>query len=323
MMRPGGVGLRARLIALLLATLIPLVGLGGYWILSEFREERARIRHEVQETAELVAAQVGHSMAGVQERLAVLARLPAVRAGNRQEVERLFQNLLADAPHLQNLGLVAPDGTIMVSAVPLPPGRPVSLGDREWLQRVVRWGEPAVGGFQVGRITGNPNVILAHPVLDGEGRLTAVLFAAFDLVYASRAVTWAYPGVPLLWAVVDEQGLVLLHSRPETTSGIPLGPLPGMLRGETIVSGTRWHCVVAMPADMAAARVRETFLRIGLPAGLILLISAAVGLWIAYSTWRPIRDLTSAVRRVGTGESTVQIPVQAGGEVGELATTLA
>jgi GAF domain-containing protein/ActR/RegA family two-component response regulator len=279
--------------------------------------------HEVQETAERVAAQVGHSVAGVHERLAVLARLPAVRAGNRQEIERLFQKLLADAPHLENLGLVAPDGTIMVSAVPLPPGRPVSLGDREWLQRVVRWGEPAVGGFQVGRITGNPDAILAHPVLDEQGRLTAVIYAALDLVYASRAVTGAYPGVPLLWAIVDEQGLVLLHSRPETTSGIPLGPLPGMLRGETVVPGTRWHSVVGMPQDLVTARVRATFLRIGLPTGLILLISAAVGLWIAYSTWRPIRDLTSAVRRVGTGESTVQIPVRAGGELGELATTLA
>ena len=323
MMRPGGVGLRARLTALLLATLIPLVGLGGYWILSDFREERARMGHEVQETAGLVAAQVGHSVAGVQERLTVLARLPAVRAGNRQEIEGLFQNLLADAPHLENLGLVAPDGTIVVSAVPLPPGRPVSLGDREWLQRVVRWGEPAVGGFQVGRITGNPNVILAHPVLDEQGRLTAVIYAALDLVYASRAVTWAYPGVPLLWAVVDEQGLVLLHSRPETTSGKPLGPLPGMLRGETIVPGTRWHSVVGMPQDLVTARVRETFLRFALPAGLIFLISAGVGLWIAYNTWRPIRDLTSAVRRVGTGESTVQIPVQAGGELGALAAAFA
>jgi HAMP domain-containing protein len=166
-------------------------------------------------------------------------------------------------------------------------------------------------------------VILAYPVLDEQGRLTAVIYAALDLVVASRAVTGAYPGVPLVWAVVDEQGLVLLHSRPETASGIPLGPLPGMLRGETIVSGTKWHSVVGMPQDLVTARVRETFLRIGLPAGLILLISAAVGFWIAYRTWRPIRDLTSAVRRVGTGESTVQIPVQAGGEVGELAATFA
>jgi GAF domain-containing protein/ActR/RegA family two-component response regulator len=166
-------------------------------------------------------------------------------------------------------------------------------------------------------------VILAHPVLDGEGRLTAVLFAALNLVYASRAVTWAHPGVPLLWAVVDEQGLVLLHSRPETASGIPLGPLPGMFRGETIVPGTRWRCVAVMPADMAAARVRETFFRIGLPAGLIFFISAAVGLWIAYSTWRPIRDLTAAVPRVGAGDPTVQVPVQASGEVGELAATFA
>jgi|GEM_PF-1488446 len=97
MIRPGGMGLRARLIALLLATLIPLVGLGGYWILSEFREERARMGHEVQETAERVAAQVGHSVAGVQERLAVLARLPAV------QIESNLPPLYADPVRLKQI----------------------------------------------------------------------------------------------------------------------------------------------------------------------------------------------------------------------------
>jgi hypothetical protein len=95
MIRPGGVGLRARLVALLFATLIPLVWLGGYWILVEFREERARIRHEVQETAERVAAQVGHRVAGVQERLAILARLPAV------QIESNLPPLYADPVRLK------------------------------------------------------------------------------------------------------------------------------------------------------------------------------------------------------------------------------
>lgn len=120
----------------------------------------------MQHTAEIIGSQVAQSVEAVEERLADLARLPPVRAGNRQEIERLFQKLLEDAPHIQKLGLVAPDETIMLSCAP-PPGRWVSLADREWLQRVVRWGEPAVGGFQVGPITGNPTVILAHPTLDG------------------------------------------------------------------------------------------------------------------------------------------------------------
>jgi signal transduction histidine kinase/ActR/RegA family two-component response regulator/HAMP domain-containing protein len=273
--------------------------------------------------AELIASQAGLNIAAVQERLAILGRLAPVRAGNRQETERLFRDLLPHAPHLQNLGLVSPDGTIIASAVPPPPGSPLSLWDRDWLQRVVRWGDPVVGGFQVGRITGNPNVILAHPVLDDEGRVRSVVYAALDLVYANRAVTWAYPGVSLLWVIVGEQGLVLLDSRPESKSGKPLGLLPGMFRGETVVPGTRWHSIVEMPENLVTAHVRENFLHFGLPASLILFVAAGIGLWIAYNTWRPLRDLTAAVRRVGGGESAVQIPVQVGGEVGELATTFA
>jgi GAF domain-containing protein/DNA-binding NarL/FixJ family response regulator len=315
--------LRTHLATLLMATLVPLTGLTAFWVLRAVREERAQLQQEVQGTAELIASQAAQSVAGAQERLAVLARLPAVRAGNRQELDKLFRNILADAPHLQNLGLVAPDGEVVASGVPLPPGRPVSLGDREWLQRVVRWAEPATGGFQVGRITGNPDVILAHPVLDEQERLTAVLFVALDLVHVSRTVGWAYPDVPLLWAIVDEQGLVLLQSGPETMSGKPLALLPGMLRGETVVPGTRWHSVVLMPEGMATARVRQAFLHTGLPAALIILVAAGVGFWMARSTWRPLRALTVAVRRVGTGDPTVRIPVETGGEIGELATAFA
>ncbi len=311
--------LRVCFAVLLGAAFVPLIALTVLWVLWESEEERSRQQQEVQHVAMLVASQVGESVAGVQERLAVLARLPAVRAGNREEAETLFRELLPSAPHLQNIGLVAPDGTVLASGVPLPSGRPVSLRDREWLQRILRWGEAAVGGFQMGRITGNPTVILAHPVLDGQDRLAAVLFAALDLAYASQAVTWVYPGIPLLWAVVDEQGLVLLHSQPEVARGKPLGPLPGMIRGETIVPGTRWHSVVGMPEELATARVRQAFLRTGLPAGLVLFLAAVVGFWIAYNTWRPLQALADAVRRSGRGEAGVSIPVEGAGEVAQVA----
>jgi hypothetical protein len=60
--------------------------------------------------AELIASQAAQSVAAVQERLAVLARLPEIRAGNRQEVERLFQNLLPDAPPFKTSASSPPTG---------------------------------------------------------------------------------------------------------------------------------------------------------------------------------------------------------------------
>ena len=46
---------------------------------------------------------------------------------------------------------------------------------------------------------------------------------------------------------------------------------------------------MGIPDAVIAARVRHALLVIGLPAGLILLASAAFGFGVARSTWRPLQ----------------------------------
>ncbi|MBI4737348.1 MAG: GAF domain-containing protein, partial [candidate division NC10 bacterium] len=346
--KSGGWGLRARLIALLVATLLPLAGLGVYWILREVREERLRVQHEAKMEAEGIADLAARRVAAVREMLATLARLPAVRAGDlsaarlspgdgrqvsaqagREEAGRLFRDLLAHSPDLENMGLINPDGTVVVSAVVVPPAQRVTVQDRDWFQQALRSGRPAVGGFQIGRITGTPNVILAHPILDDVGQVTAVITAVLRLAAVSQEVTGGHlpdhlrdhlghaPSVT--WAVVDGQGLTLLHSNVRAAFGTPWTFPPGMLRAEAVVPGTPWRAVAAIPEAVVTARVRQLLLLIGLPASLIFLLAATIGLWIARNTWRPLQRLAGAVRRIGAGEPGVRVPVEGGGEVGEVA----
>lgn len=304
-MRPGGVGLRGRLIALLLATLIPLVGMGIYWIVMEVRREQVRVDKDAQGIAALVSAEAERLVSGAQGMLAVLARLPAVQKPDRGEAARLFRDVLANSTHLENIGLVGADGVVLASADPVPGGAEVHLEDREWFRRTIQSGQPAVGGFQGSRVVGKPVAVLSHPVLDSSGRVTGVVTAALRLVAASQEVAPARIKAPIVWAVVDEQGVVLLHSEPWGTIGRPLGPLAGMRRAEAVTQGAPWRAVVGVPEATLAAALRQVLPVVGLPALLILLGAGGVALWLAREIWRPLEALTVTVRRIGAGDREV------------------
>jgi signal transduction histidine kinase len=322
-------GIRTRSILLLLATLLPLAGLGVLWALTAIQEERSRLEHEAQELAALVATQVEARTAVVHEMLSVLEQLPAVRDLDGRQADRLFQTLMANSPHLESIFLADAAGAAVTGAKPLTPKRTNSYADRDWFQVTLRTGQPAVSGFEASPLSGE-SVVVAHPVRGRDGRIRGVVSAALRLAPVSQVLVLdqaelSFIQVPVTWAVVDERGLILLHSDPSVTGGAHLGPLPGMLRVEAPVSDTGWRAILGLPEALATARARRPLLTIGLPAALILIGSAGVGFWIARSTWRPLQSLGVAVRRIAAGETPTGqgehagLPVGAGGEVGEVA----
>ena len=124
---PHGWSLRARSIALLLATLIPLAGLGAYWLAWEAWSVRAQMERRALVTAALVAADSGRLVVAAAKALAVLAVLPEVQAGNRIEMEHLFGHILTNSSHLENILAVTPEGHLLASAVPIRAGAQTSF----------------------------------------------------------------------------------------------------------------------------------------------------------------------------------------------------
>jgi len=320
---PGrGWTLRARLAALLLATLIPLSGVGISWIAYQVRYERERAESHLRAVAESVANHAGYRVTATHEMLAVLARLPAIQAQDRRETERLLLDLLAVSPHLENLAAFTPDGESFATAVPLAAPSRISVRDRAWFQAVLQTREPVTSGFLVGRITGKPIALLAHPVLDARGRVVGVVGAGFRLA-TLRQETAGLPSSPeVMRAIVDGEGLVLAHRDSDEAIGQPLEDRRGMIRAETSLPRTPWRVVVEMPESAVNARVQAELIELGVPALLILLVVTGIGFGIAQRTWRPLQRLAGAVRRIGLGEEQIQIPVEGGGEVAEVAEAL-
>ncbi|HEX7027454.1 MAG TPA: cache domain-containing protein, partial [Gammaproteobacteria bacterium] len=202
--------LRIRLLLLLLLVIVPACGLMLYsaWELHE--KETRNIQNVALRQARRVLLGQQEFFAGARQLLPTLAELPAVRSpGDGRACGRFFAQLLARHPQYANIGLIGPDGLTRCSGLPLD--KTVQLNDRRYFREALETRDFVVGDYQIGRITGRSSVNFGYPVLNSQGDVEGVVFAALDLAWLSRHLT----SIPLpedtAVTILDETGKVLAH----------------------------------------------------------------------------------------------------------------
>src|SRR5258708_14681898 len=155
--------LRIRLLLLVLLGVLPALGLTPYVSWEHERQARAAVQHDALRLAELAAADHQRLIEGARQLLAALPRLPDVRQAS-PACPRLFPDLLNQYRSFANLGVADPTGHVVCSGVPL--AGPASAADRVYFHRALTTRAFAVGGYQVGRITGRAAVNFGHPIPD-------------------------------------------------------------------------------------------------------------------------------------------------------------
>lgn len=218
--------LRARLLLLVLLTVTPALGLKLYTGAAQRRLVAERVETHALHLARLVSASQARLVEGARQLLVTLSHLPEVRDRKGDECNTLLADLVAQYPLYLNLGVIALDGQVICSGVPLP--GPTNLADRTYFQRALQTRDFAIGDYQIGRITGKPSVNFGYPVLSESGQVQAVVFAAMDLEWFNQLPLEVQlpPGASL--TVLDGNGLILArYPDPEQWIGksVPEAPL--------------------------------------------------------------------------------------------------
>jgi signal transduction histidine kinase len=212
------VGLRLRLLALVLLALGPALGLAVHTYLVQRDEERARVRENAVRIVRVSALAQARLVEGTRQLLQVLATIPAVREFDRPGCSAFLAALLPGYPAYANLGVAAPDGMLVCSAVP-PPGR-TNVASRIYFRRAVETRRFAVGGYQVGWVTGEPTLNAARPLLDEQGSIRGVLFAAMRQRWLNDAARDARLPEGTTLTVADASGVILArYPHPERYVG--------------------------------------------------------------------------------------------------------
>jgi steroid delta-isomerase-like uncharacterized protein len=203
--------LRVRFLLLVLVALLPALGL----LIVTANEQRDQAvesgENNARQLASLAAADQQRLIESTRQLLVVLARLPEVSSGD-PACDGLLADLLGQFPIYANLGVIAPDGTLVCSAVP-PPG-PLNLSERTYFRRAVETGQFAVGEYQIGLVTEKPVLNCGYPILDGKGNLLGVVYASINLAALGQFAAEAELDKGAILTVFDRNGTVLVR-RPD------------------------------------------------------------------------------------------------------------
>ncbi len=210
MKRPLTLGLRGRLLLLLLTAFALLFG-AIFWQSLEDRDDRLRhaaddlLRH-----TQLIAARQQHIAAQADAILATLMGLPELQPGaSATTCARVLAAHLGKESEFIQIGKVLPNGAVVCAAVPAK--GPVDFSDRNWFQRALMTQEMTVGDVVIGRILGKPLITFAKAMHDETGRVTGVLYLSLDLAWLQRELAKAALPEGARLTVVDAKGTVAVR----------------------------------------------------------------------------------------------------------------
>ncbi|WP_131829728.1 PDC sensor domain-containing protein, partial [Teichococcus deserti] len=216
-------GVRGRMLLLLLAASVPVVGIAGANAVLSYEAELAAGRRTAKILGDVAAARHGAAIDLLQDTLNGLARDPRVLAAGAgcdalvSAIASLYRGRFG------NIWVAEPDGSPRCSALPAPADR--SFGRDPVFQASLTEGSFTLSPFRQGRASDLPVVTATLPIrVDGEMR--GVVAASLLLNYFIQAETRGDTrNAQRIW-LVDRDATAL----PLTTAAVAELPDPGVLQ---------------------------------------------------------------------------------------------
>ena len=344
-MRRTSFGLRARLLVLVLAAVIPAFGVIGYTAISQRQQAALTAERDAMNFVRLAAREQSRLIGDTRQTLVRLSGLPVL--SNLQNIAAC-NSALAEAhaayPYYTNIGIATLDGNLICNSRPIT--RTINIADRSYFRRTLQSRHFSIGDYQIGRITGEPAINFGYPLLDSEGNFKAVIYAALNLGWLHQLIAGIElpPGSTLL--VVDSRGTVLTrhpHGDKWIGKSAKEAPLVKLLlsenEGAVNVTGLdgvlRLYAFAPLLADEVATNV---YVAVGIPhdvafaaanadvrRNLLLLLAVwmitIIAAWVGGDVFvlRHINALTDAARRFAKGDLSARAGVAHGtGELRQL-----
>lgn len=329
-------GIRARLILLALILVVPLMA------------DRVRVLEntraiQVEQAASELSALAKHTaesqreiVSTVQAVLKSAAYIYAAASQQNRGCAIMRASLRVDLPWIRSLSVLGPEGKIQCSTTPSIVG--LDLSDREYFKHALEFHEFILSDYIFSRAANLPTIMAGYPVSAIDGGPEAVIIAAIDLKWMSQLMSDRINRAGVSVFLVDSAG-VILAARPEHQNmiGQPLKDTSlleavahreinldresGSIAFESAdgerkavsfsrLAGTKARLIVSIDESQMLGDIdrdiRTAYIQLGL-VGLLALLGA----WIAGERLiiRPVRLLTDAANRFGSGDLSVRASI--------------
>ena len=334
--------LRSQLVLLVVTGLVPLFGLAILGAVLTADDAVDRATENLRLSASLLATNQAQIADSAQQMLITIANTPAAVYADTATCQRYFKALTTQVPFYANLGIIGTDGRVRCDAKSPQPGG--FAGDRAYFLQALSRKAFVSGGFALSRLSGAPLITFALPVLDENGGVTAVAFAAILVSELAKSVPESRLPSGGRAVVTDQNGLLLVANPSNSaevgkplrsaalqrafetrTAGITKGPDASNIEQIYAFSPTgnqpenSFFVAVSASVDEIIAPSRKRLLLVFLALTLVALL----GSWIAWVSGGrmialPASRILKATRQMQDGRLDVRIPLHETGKSSEL-----
>ena len=211
--------LRGRLLFLICLATLPAILFTFVAADTERAAALVRTERDALHLAGLASREHAHQIRGARELLAWLGAKVSLDGVQSPFVADpgFLQALLSGHPQLANIGLLSPDGRVLVSAHPLANYR--SWRDNPAYRAALNSHDVAVGTYLISPIFERPTLNHAYAVRDAGGAVIAVLFNGLDLDWLSRMARQSELPEAFSLLIADREGRVLATAGLDSTPG--------------------------------------------------------------------------------------------------------
>ena len=337
-MVPKSLGIRAQLLGLVAAAVLPFLVLIGAGLWNQSRTEQAEALNRALGDARVLAAQVDDHLGNLENLMVGLGHAVSTNPADAAANDALLHDLKAELPdYIADITVALPDGENIGSAS----GQRYRVGALPFFGRVVAGDLVAVGDPLRSRVSGRWVFPVAHAIRNSAGELQAVLIVGTTIESFRGAVRANQLPRGSIVRILNERGIAVA-AIPDVSdwAGRDLSKAANAGRrlragegsefatwndGVTRLTGystahrTPWLVVVGLPMEVSSIPV-ATKLKL---SGLFGLFAIAIGSFIAWMLSgriiRPLRQLERDAAILASGELSHRTSISAAGEFGKLA----
>jgi signal transduction histidine kinase len=318
-LRRRALSIHTRLMMLTLATVLPLVAVGGVAIIRMVDDQNIKVEQGVGRTVDGLLGDVDRQIIAIEAELQVLAVSPSLQ---EEDLYPFYQQMNAALP-LQGTSIALLDikGQQLLNTN-RPFGAPLPRSfNTEMSERIIATGKPQVSDLIMGAVLHRPIVAVGVPVFR-DGKVALILTMGLGSEILSKLLH--QPDLLPDWvvAIFDRKGIIVARNRElDRFLGKPAAPIireaikgpveswiPNVTsEGIRVYSTFRrsavtgWTAAIGVPREFVdIPRRRAQFLAFGGGVS-VLAVSLFLAWWMAQAIRRPVEALTAATKAVASG----------------------
>jgi signal transduction histidine kinase/CheY-like chemotaxis protein len=317
--RRQALSIHTRLMMLIVATVLPLIGVGGFAIIRTVDDQNLQVEQAVGKTVDGLLGDIDRQIIAIEAELLVLAVSPSLQS---EDSYAFYQQMHAALPLQGTLILLLDTKGQQLLSTNRPLGAPLPrVANTEMSERVVATGKPQVSDLAMGAVSHRPMVAVGVPVFR-DGKVTSVLVMGLGSEILSKLLRQPDLSPDWVVAIFDRKGIIVARNRElDRFLGKPAAPIirkaiagpaeswfPNVTsEGIRVYSTFRqsaltgWTVAIGVPRGFVdTPRRHAQFLAFG-GGGAVLALSLLLAWWMAQAIRRPVEALTAATKAIASG----------------------